>query len=358
MPETLYRRISRSGARLVLSLVAAAILVLVVAGATVHAPAGAPTLAQGDLALYGRIVERLREGQDYYGAVHTELLRSGYPTAAVFNWRTPLLLSVVALMPSTAVAQAALAILALAAAGLCLTLPLRIAMAPAALAFLVMIVAYATAVTPQTVTFGEIVAGFLILASAGCYGRQWPLAGMALALTALFVRELAAPYVLVCGALALLGGRRGEIRLAAIGLLAFAIYYGFHLHAVLGQLGPNERSDPMSWLSFGGPGFLVETAAFNGLFLLLPLWVSAIVLPLAMAGLFAVPVGRRMGLAVAAYAVLFLFIGKPFNDYWGAIYTPLLAPGLALALPALRDLVVAARRPSRAPAASYAADRL
>jgi hypothetical protein len=359
MPETFYRRMSRNGARLVLGLVVAAILLLVIAALMVHAPAAAPTLAQGDLALYGRIVDRLRDGQGYYPAMHAELLRSGYPTAAVFNWRTPLLLSLVALAPSTAIAQAALAVIAIGAGGLWLALLWRIAPLAAGMALPLTILAYAAAVTPQTVTFGEIVAGFLVLASAGCYGLRWPLAGMALALIALFVRELAAPYVLICGAMALLAGRRGEIRLAAVGVVAFAIYYGVHVAAVLAQLGPNEPSDASSWLSFGGPGFLVETAAFNGLFLLMPRSISAIVLPLALLGLFAVPPLRRMALAVAAYALLFLFIGKPFNDYWGAIYTPLLTPGLVLAWPALRDLAgAAARHAPLAGAASHAADGL
>jgi hypothetical protein len=32
-------------------------------------------------------------------------------------------------------------------------------------------------------------------------------------------------------------------------------------------------------------------------------------------------------------------VGKPFNNYWGAMYTPLLMLGLPWAMVALRDLL-------------------
>ncbi|HVZ15103.1 MAG TPA: hypothetical protein VG894_11635, partial [Bauldia sp.] len=105
---------------------------------------------------------------------------------------------------------------------------------------------------------------------------------------------------------------------------------------------------PYGWLQFGGLPFVLRTAAFNGLLAFAPEWVSAILLPLAAIGLIAWPggEGRRVAATVTAYLVLFLFVGKAFDDYWGALYTPLLMLGLGFAPAAIRDLLATLRTSS------------
>ena len=44
----------------------------------------------GDVALYRAEVERVHAGENYYQVAGQELVARGYPTASVFNWRTPL----------------------------------------------------------------------------------------------------------------------------------------------------------------------------------------------------------------------------------------------------------------------------
>jgi hypothetical protein len=113
---------------------------------------------------------------------------------------------------------------------------------------------------------------------------------------------------------------------------------------VLSLIGPADRAYPEGWLQFGGLGFDLGTATFNGLFLLLPVWVTALYLPLALLGLcgWSAKGAARMAAAVLGLLVLFACFGKPDNLYWGSMYTPLLALGLPWALPALRDLWAAA----------------
>jgi uncharacterized membrane protein YbhN (UPF0104 family) len=48
---------------------------------------------------------------------------------------------------------------------------------------------------------------------------------------------------------------------------------------------------------------------------------------------------------VALYLLAFLCVGKPFNNYWGAVYTPLMAFGLAAVPAALADLTGSRSRP-------------
>ena len=359
-PETTFKNCSRQSALVLLGLVVISIALLVAVSFGTHPPAGAADAQSGDLALYQRIVDRLRHGEAYYPAAHAELLAGDYPTLSVFNWRTPLLLSLVALAPSDGVAQAFFAAVAAAAGALVVLLFKRQGNALLIAAVLVALcVSLATVATPQTVLFGEVVAGVLILGSLTLYGLERPSTGMLLALAALFCRELAAPYVLLCLALAIGHRRWAELALGLAGVLGFAAYFWLHAQAVWAQLGPADINDAGGWLTIGGLWFALTTAAFNGFFMIGPLWVSALVLPLGLLGLFAFPAGVRMGLVAAGYVLLFDFIGKPFNDYWGAMYTPLLALGLAWAPFALRDLVQAVRVPRATPVlASDAPHRL
>lgn len=349
--STPFRKFGRGMALAVLIAVAVAIVLLVTFSFGGQAPAGATSSELGDAALYARIVDRLRHGEDYYSAAHIELLSGHYyPTLSVFNWRTPLLMTLIAAAPATLWAHIVLIAITFSACAMGVYLVNREGNLDVAgpLACL-LIISLCTVLVPNAVFFGELVGGVLILASCCCYGLRLWLPGMLLALLALFVRELAAPYVVICLGLALLQGRRGEFALGIAGLAAYAAYFLFHMHAVAAQLGPNDIADPSGgWITFGGLHFLAGTAAFNGAFVLAPLWISAALLPVALLGLFAFPSGNRMALTVSAYAMLFCVAGKPFNVYWGALYTPLLSFGLVWAPFALRDLLTAARDTSEA----------
>ena len=63
-------------------------------------PLGA-AVAEGesDVSLHSAVVGRLERGENYYDVTGDELRRRGYPTRSVFNWRSPLLFSAVALAP-------------------------------------------------------------------------------------------------------------------------------------------------------------------------------------------------------------------------------------------------------------------
>ncbi len=139
--------------------------------------------------------------------------------------------------------------------------------------------------------------------SASSYGVRLPVLGFATALAALFVRELAAPYVLVCIFMARRERRPGELWAWLAGLAAFAAYFVWHYTMVQAQLTPADAAYPDGWVQFGGLRFVLSTAAFNGIVVALPLWVTAILLPLCLLGLAArrgseplrvAPRGRRL----------------------------------------------------------------
>ncbi len=346
LPPTRFSGAGRLAAIAILLATLAVIGILAVVATHYRPPTMATTGAAGDLAMYGRVVERMRAGEDYYQAAHDELTNGDYGTRSVFNWRMPALPWLASLAPDAAWADWGLRLVALAAGlAAAAAVATQAGQAAGAIALVALAINLVSAATPGGALFTDIVAGVLILAAVAAYGLGRPLVGMAIALAALFFRELAAPAILVFIFLAWRERRRTELIAWGLGLAAFAVTFAWHWLQVEAALGPNDTAYASGWVQFGGLSFVLATAAFNGLVMTSPLWQTAIVLPLAVLGLAAWPgaMGRRVGLTVAAYLVVFSVVGKPFDAYWGALYTPLMMLGLALLPAALRDLVMAVR---------------
>lgn len=289
----------------------------------------AGVVGAGDAASYLAIVERMRGGEGYYAAAHDVLLADGYGTRSVFNWRTPAWPTLLAALPGLWVAQALLTGLAAVALGVLFRALRREGGLGVALVALIgaggSLLGLAA---PQSVLFGEVAAGILILVAVACHASGWRRTGHLFGLLALFVRELAAPFVVVSLVLALWRRRWDEVGLLLTGLALYAIYFGWHAMMVGEQLGPADRAYAEGWVQLGGFGFLVRTLGFNGIWGLLPAPIAALALPLGLFGLWRWPRGALAGLTVLGFAALFALIGKPFNGYWGAIYTPVLMVGI------------------------------
>lgn len=123
-----------------------------------------------------------------------------------------------------------------------------------------------------------------------------------------------------------------------------------------------DKAYPEGWVQFGGPSFMLATAQMNGLFSIMPIQVTAVALPVAVLGLIAWP-GRAGAVTLATvslYLTAFLVVGKPFNNNWGLVYSPLLVVGLAWAPAGFADLLrgaagAASEASSRAGSSSSAA---
>lgn len=313
---------------------AMAVLLVVALGRPPVAAAGPEVAAAGDLVSYQRIVERMRGGEGYYTAAHQVLVADGYGVASVFNWRLPGWAMILASLPE-GWPQGGLA--ALAVVGLLLVFRMLRADGPAVAGIGTLAVALSLAgiAAPESVVFSEVAAGTLILVSVAAYrsGLRW--AGLLAGLAALLLRELAAPYVVVALVLALRERRWREVAGWIAGIALFAACFGWHWWMVSQQLGPDDPGYAEGWVQFGGLGFVLATAGFNGLLSLAPEWLAALLLPLALLGLWAWPKGGRALWTVVAFLAPFLVVGKSFNAYWGALYTPVLMLGLGWAWPAL-----------------------
>jgi hypothetical protein len=142
--------------------------------------------------------------------------------------------------------------------------------------------------------------------------------------------------------LALRDKRWPEVWAWAAGMAAYAAYFAAHWSAVSSLLGPADRAGE-GWVRFGGAGFVLSTASYNGVLGAAPLWVAAILLPLGLLGLANWPDGLRAAATVAGFVLLFAFVGNIFNSYWGLLYTPLMMLGVPLAVPAVAGAVSAGR---------------
>ncbi|MBK8085386.1 MAG: hypothetical protein IPK28_17055 [Devosia sp.] len=293
-----------------------AVLLVVALGQPPVVATGPEVAAAGDLVSYQRIVERMRGGEGYYAAAHEVLVADGYGVTSVFNWRLPGWATILSSLPE-GWPQGGLAALALG--GLLLVFGMLRADGPAVAGIGTLAVALSLAglAAPESVVFSEVAAGTLILVSVAAYGNGWRWAGLLAGLAALFLRELAAPYLVVALLLALRERRWREVAGWLAGLVLFAGYFGWHWWMVSQQLGPDDPGYAEGWVQFGGLGFVLATAGFNGLVSLAPEWLTALLLPLALLGLWASAKGGRALWTVLSFVTLFLVVGKPFNAYWG-----------------------------------------
>jgi hypothetical protein len=301
-----------------------------------------------DADLYGRVVERVREGEDYYEAVDREFERVRYPVVSLFNYRTPLYAWFFSLFARPAWPKLIVGLLALCTLLLSYT---TIRRSPGRVAGLLSVVLMSGALMlclfEGMYLYTEAWAGTLIALSIAAYALRKVGLGVLTGLLALFFRELALPYCALAGLVALWHRRWREVTSWLIGFALYAQYFAWHAYRTLpGLPAAGEALDMSSWVRFGGMEFLLAASRANIFLIAAPAWVAAICLPLAVLGL----AGGRSDLAqrslitVAVYLLLFAIVGKLDTFYWGMLITPLLALGIALSPWALGDLAKAVRK--------------
>lgn len=342
MPYSINRFVGPAGrARLALT----ALVALAVVGLMPQSrgpKAELPPPGRGDTVLFESTIERLRAGEPYYEAIGVEMRQRNYPTASVFNWRTPAHLFFV----SSVTARTARMILQLLAIGTLAMLPLalrRHSKLVTALSLLTVAGALATAVTPHAIVAGEVWSGVLIAASLCAYAASAPTAGAVLGVCAVFLRELAAPYGLLCGIAALIAKRRVESLIWIAGGLAYCVYFAVHLSQVWAHQQPGDLTHLDSWVRWNGLAFTTTTVKVSGWLGGAPHALSVLYVLLGLAGLASPTIPRQVAWALTAYVVLFAFIGQPFNFYWGWVTAPIWAFSVAHAWNGLSQLCGRAR---------------
>ncbi|HWI87325.1 MAG TPA: hypothetical protein VNT42_13515 [Sphingomonas sp.] len=298
----------------------------------------------GDAVLYRQIAARVGTGENYYEAAAAEHRASGYPLRPFTAVRPPVLAEFTAMF-GQAGADLLLRLLAVAAAvGTAIRLAPGLKSPLRECAILLSATSAGPLLQPGMSVWHEIWAGLLVTLALACRTeRRWRLS-LALGLTAALVRELAFPFLLVMAGTAWAGGARREAREWIAAATAAIVLLAVHMAMVSSIALPADISSP-GWLNFGGWRFDLALSRQSSVLMVLPVWVPAVVAPLALLGwcsargAYMLRAAAILGLWMAA----FLFLGRPDNCYWGFLFAPLLPVGLALAPAALRDLAMAAR---------------
>jgi hypothetical protein len=304
----------------------------------------------GDVFLYTSEIKRIHAGENYYQAAADELVKQGYPTASVFNWRTPLPMWLIGVLPDPLCGR-----LILIAAGMAMLLMAftaaareqpnvyRLAIPLAVLLTGPLLPCFQSGVFVLT----ELWAGIMIALSLCAYGVRLRFLGATMALAALFLRELALPYCLLGLALALWERRPKESTVYIAGLIGWAVFYGLHCWKVSHLITAAAAAHRQGWVRFGGLTFVIAVTQMNSFLVLLPVAVTVIFFVLAMVGFagWQSAWGLRIALTACIYVVAFSIVGQEFNRYWGFMIAPLFCFGVVRAPAALRDLWHAAKLP-------------
>ncbi len=313
--------------------------------------ADAPSRGPSDVQLYWAEVARVEAGENYYAAAEQELSQRGYPTHSLFNWRTPLPVWAIAQLPTPESAKAALALLAIAAIALACHVSAREpdgSLGQGAFCGMLMVGGLLPCVLDGLYVMHELWAGVLIAISLLAYAIRRPTIGIVAGIAALFIRELAAPYCVLCMVTALINRRWKEAAGWVAGGAGYLAWFAWHAAHVLPRIHAGDAAlgvggalaHAADWIQWGGAAFVISVVQMNGFLLLLPQWATALFLSLALLG-FACSTAawsKPVAQTVCLYLTLFAIVGQPLNQYWGSLIAPLLCLGVAQAPKAIVDL--------------------
>ena len=147
-------------------------------------------------------------------------------------------------------------------------------------------------------------------------------------------RELALPWCVACGGMAVYKRRWGQAAAWTLGIAAFCGFFAWHVGQVKTQLAGTEvaaSAGLAQWLRFGGLDFVLLTTRMNSLLFAAPGWLLWLYLLIALVGLSRSKSEASQTACVAAlmYLLAFAIVGRPENFYWGLMPAPLLAWGVA-----------------------------
>lgn len=286
-----------------------------------------------DEALYVAVAERVADGENYYRVAADEQRLRGYPLRPFVTVREPTLAYLTATAGGPAHLTYGLGVLAfLTAAALAWRLEAitrgRIDWWSSAL--LAAIGAGALVGHVQVVTH-EVWAGMLIVLSIVFRGNKRYGASVGFGLGAVLIRELALPYLVVMAFFAWREGKRREM-FAWVGATAvFAVAFVTHAVLVHSQVGAADPASP-GWVRFGGWPFILDIVRGSSFLGVMPVWVAAAGVPLALLGWCSrcTPFANRVVVTIGTFMCAFMVIGRPENVYWGFLFVLLLIPGVAL----------------------------
>ena len=335
----------------VLLLFSALIVVGLISGSHLPPQNIAASVDKSDSGLHLAISERMSHGESYYQAVSHEQPARGYPTRPFVAVREPTVAYATKLVGGAG--HLALALAVFATAVILLTLVKLEASAPNRIAWwasgLILAFAAAPLLGPlfarNIFVLHEFWSGLLIVVALLFFNKsRWWIA-IAAGLLAVLVRELALPVLVVMAFVEFRAGNRRKALSWSAAVVLFGAFWALHAHEVLTHTVASTAAGGQ-WLAFGGWPFLVDCVRFSSSMADLPVWIAAVVAPLALLGWLSRDdvFCNRVSLILIAYVAAYSVVGRPDNVYWGGEFILILLPGLAFAPNAILELAKGARR--------------
>lgn len=344
-----YAAIPRNRARLILALFAVLLLASLTAPWSSAPPPSTPEASRSgddrrDVLLYESIVGGIRHGGEYYGVAAQELRQGNYPLRPFITFRLPTLAVVQAHLPPVALP---ICLYLLAAATALAWFPRLAEMLRGwrarVIGLALLAGGLAVFVEGDLWSFHEIWAGlFVALSLARRKPGRWVDAA-AIGLIAALIRETAAIYLILMAAWAWRDGERREAFGWVLALALFAVALGFHAAAVGKVVTSLDTASP-GWSGLLGFGFFVNSIAASTALMIMPGWLQAALVALALFGWTALrdPLGARAASLFFAFALLLGFLARADTFYWVLVIAPAFLIGLAFVPDALRELIASA----------------
>lgn len=319
----------------------------VLAGQSVRDTSEPLEAAKSDINLYIAITERVIGGEGYYQAAISEQTNRGYPVQPATAVRTPVTTTVISVLGADLAFALLLTLLASVFLGAVFQFEKLTKSRGEWVGALLVLALAAVLFGPLAIYYQETWAVLLLFLSL--LTRKSSLAvAVVLALVACAFRELALPFIFAMALFELIDrNRRAALVWAAAGI-GYVALYGLHVVAVahgVEEFGQGAAVDSPGWLAFGGWPFIVGSVRSVTVLSALPLWVTAIVTPLALLGWLMRKSEKALPFtfAIASFIIPFLFIGRPNNNYWALLYALLLLPGLAFSFSGIKALIIGVR---------------
>ena len=307
-----------------------ALLLALLACLAVPLAAKAPEKAvQLDQELYRAVVERVREGENFYPATMAAQRDRQYPVQPALAVRPPTMSYGLALLPSTATRTAALIALLF---GALIALRQSLADRPPAEALGMVALAVAGlfgAFFPDNVYLHEQWSVLLIMLSLAAHRRPW--LSVVLALMAVLVRETALAWL---AAIVVHGLWQRDWKRAGMAVGAMVLAGGLwliHAQFVAAQVQPGDLTSP-GWVRFGGLPLVIDALRRNLVLTGLPgpLVLVLVVISLAAMLRWGRDMERTAAIGSAGFLAALTVFGRPDNGYWGFMAAPFVLLGLPL----------------------------
>jgi hypothetical protein len=295
----------------------------------------------GDIRIYQNVVDRMRQGESYYSAAENEL-RPKYALRPFWSFRLPTLAFFLSLFRTNLVPMLMLTILTTAMVFFWLKILLEsCGWISVFIGTILLSFSMTCVVQSSNVVWHDLWAGILIALSLGLYNTNRILS-VIFGLLALTLRIHVVPFILVMGFFALSDKRLREsiIWFGSVGL--FVIYVAIHAYFVSKHV--TDADPTKTWTSFGGWPFVISTTRWTLPGVIGLSSISSVLLPVSLLSLAVLQntSARRASGTMLLYCLAFMIMGNPNNDYWGLLYSPLWAVGVACAPKTIKELCFAA----------------